>query len=210
MIDVGRRMYEHGLLAGTSGNISVRLAPDRFLITGSGVAKGRLTEGDFAVVDSSGKQLDGEGRPSSEMRMHLFAFERRPEIMACLHAHPLYATAHAVAGKTLQIEAVPEVVAYIGPIPLTDYAPPGTGAVPESLAPFIADHHAFLLRSHGVLTLGRSLEEAYNRLETVEHCAHLLYLAEALGGAEPIPASDLRRLEQIRKAMLGSDADRKR
>jgi L-fuculose-phosphate aldolase len=203
VIEVGRRLHEQGLLAGTSGNISIRLDSKRILITGAGVAKGTLSEKELVVVDYSGNRLDGELQPSSEMLMHLFAFQKRPEIAACVHAHPPYATAFAVAGQQLESDVLPEVVLFVGEVPLTQYAPPGTNAVPESLAPFIASSNAFLLRNHGLLTLGRTLTEAYHRLETVEHSAHVLHLATALGGATHIPAGDYERLKEQRRNAKG-------
>ncbi len=201
IIQVGRQLYARGLLAGSDGNISVRLDGGNIAITGAGIPKGRLTKDDLVSVNDSGQKLDGRRNPSSEMLMHLFAFRSRPDIQACVHAHPPFATAFAVAGKALQPDVLPEVVLFVGEIPLTDYAPPGTEAVPCALSPFIATHNAFLLRNHGLLTLGRTLEEAYERMETVEHLAHILYLATQLGRVEKIPPADFERLEKLRQSL---------
>jgi L-fuculose-phosphate aldolase len=203
MIDIGRRLCQRGLLAGTNGNMSIRLDRERILITGTGVPKGEISRKDLVIVDNSGVRLDGELDPSSEMLMHLFAYQKRPDIGACLHAHPPYATSFAVAGKPIEPDILPEVVLFVGEVPLTKYAPPGTNAVPESLAPFIASNNAFLLRNHGLLTLGRSLTEAFHRLETVEHSAHVLHLAASLGGTTRIPAGDYERLKEQRRNSEG-------
>jgi len=82
---------------------------------------------------------------------------------------------------------------------LTDYAPPGTDAVPKSLEPHIENNTAFLLRNHGLLTIGGTLEEAFNRHEVVEHHARIVYLARLLGNVEVIPSEDFRRLEKRRQ-----------
>ncbi len=86
----------------------------------------------------------------------------------------------------------------MGEIPLTTYAPPGTKAVPASLEPFIGKHEAFLLKNHGLLTIGATLEEAMNRHETIEHYAHILWHARALGNVDVIPPEDRARLEKLR------------
>ena len=164
IVQTGRHLSDRGLLAGTQGNISIRLDSERILITPAGVNKARLSPGDMITVNlMTGTALQGPGRVSSELPMHLFVYKNRPEIHACVHAHPPCATAFAVAGIELAEDLLPEVVVSVGRIPLTEYAPPGTEAVPQALAPFIDDCHAFLLRNHGLLTIGRTLEEAYNR-----------------------------------------------
>lgn len=201
LVQIGRRLSQSGFIAGTDGNISARLEEDRILITPSGLHKGRLTPDDLVVVDLDGKRLQGHHSPSSEMAMHLFMFRSRPDVMACVHAHPPFATAFAVAGKRLADNVLPEVNLCVGPIPLTDYAPPGTQAVPNAIAPYVAEHDAFLLRNHGLLTVGTSLEEAYNRHETVEHFARILHLAHQLGNVNRIPSDDIVRLEEIRRML---------
>ena len=198
IIQAGRRLEARGFVAGTDGNISARLGPNRILITPTGMAKGRLTADDLVVVDFDGQRTDGRRNPSSEMGMHLAVYQQRSDIHACVHAHPPYSTAFAVAGQPLPPDILPEVVLFVGPIPLTDYAPPGTSSVADSLNPYLGSHDAFLMRSHGLLTIGKSLESAYNRHETVEHYAHILWIARQLGDWGRIPAADLARLTQQR------------
>jgi L-fuculose-phosphate aldolase len=197
IISVGARMYRRGLLAGTDGNISARIDSDRLCITCSGVGKGGLKLEDIVAVTTAGQKLAGAKEPSSEMLLHLFAYRERPDVLACVHAHPPFATSFAVAGRKLEPDVLPEVVLFVGEIPLVEYAPPGTDAVPAAIAPYIKSCNAFLFRNHGVLTLGRNLEEAYNRMETVEHYAHILFLANQLGHVDRIPASDMARLREI-------------
>lgn len=201
MTQIGKRLAEKGLIAGTDGNISVRLDDDRIMITPSGLAKGRLQPDDMVVVDIAGRKLQGAGNASTEIAMHLFVYQQRPEIKACVHAHPPYTTAFAVSGKSLAEDILPGVVVAIGGIPMTDYAPPGTDAVPKALAPYIEAYNAFLLRNHGLLTIGRTLEEAYNRHESVEHFAKVVHLALQLGNVNNIPSDDFKRLETIRKRL---------
>src|SRR5438445_171015 len=88
MCEVGRRVYQRGLVGGTDGNLSVRAGGDRFLISPSGSCIGMLEPGDFVLIDQAGRALAGTRRPSSERWMHLAAYAERPDIMAALHAHP--------------------------------------------------------------------------------------------------------------------------
>lgn len=195
---LGRRLYERGMIAGTDGNISVRLDDDRIMITPSGLAKGNLNPDDLVIVDQNGKHLQGSRTASSEYLMHTFVYRNRPDVQACVHSHPPYVTAFAVAGIHLAEDVLPEVVVSIGGMPLTDYAPPGTDAVPKSLEPFIESNNAFVLRNHGLLTVGHSLNEAYHRHEVVEHYARVVHLARQLGNLDSIPSDDFQRLEKMR------------
>lgn len=201
IVEIGSRLSARGLVAGTDGNVSVRLDDGRIMITPSGLAKGRLSPDDMLIVDENGKKLQGRRDPSSETLMHLFVYTNRPDVGACVHTHPPYATAFAVAGINLAENVLPEVVVSVGGIPLADYAPPGTDAVPKSLEPHIESNNAFLLRNHGLLTIGRSMEEAYNRMETVEHYAQIVHHAYQLGSVNSIPSEDYQRLEKMRQKL---------
>jgi len=200
MIDFGRNLYQAGLIAGTDGNLSVRVDENRLLITPSGAAKGRMKPEDMVMADLEGNILEG-GRPaSSEILMHLHAYKKRQDIKACCHAHPPHATAFAAVGKELPFDILPEIVLTLGRIPLTEFAPPGTQAVPDSLDPYIENNDAFLLRNHGVLTLGRTIEEAFSRMESVEHLAKITYIALHIGDLSHLGPDEINRLEAIRMA----------
>ena len=201
LIEAGARLDTKGFIAGTDGNLSVRLDDDTILVTPAGSPKGHLRTEDLVRIDREGNQLEGNAKPSSEVAMHLFAYRSRPDCRACVHSHPPYATAFAVAGIPLAEDILPEVAVFVGGIPLAEYAPPGTEAVPESLAPFIEENNAFLLRNHGLLTIGHTMEEALNRHETVEHFARIVHLARQLGNVSRIPAADFARLQELRKSL---------
>jgi L-fuculose-phosphate aldolase len=201
LIEIGRLLYRQKMVAGTDGNISVKLDDDRIMITPSGFPKGSLKPEDLVIVDCNGKHLQGIQKASSETLMHLCIYKNRPEITACVHSHAPYVTAFAVAGIHLAEDILPEIVVTIGGIPLTDYAPPGTDAVPKCLEPFIEKNNAFVLRNHGLLTIGRSLNEAFFRHETVEHYARIVHLARQLGNIDSIPSDDFQRLEKMRQKL---------
>lgn len=199
IVEIGRRLDQRALIAGTDGNISARVGSDHVMVTPSGRHKGRLQPDDLVVTDLSGKKLHGRHEASSELLMHLTVYRERPDIAACMHAHPPHATARAASGRVCPPDILPEVVVFIGEIPLVPYAPPGTADVGRGLLPFLQDHDAFLLQNHGVLTLGRDLEEAYNRLETVEQYARILEIAESVGNLTCIPSDDMTRLKKLNR-----------
>jgi L-fuculose-phosphate aldolase len=181
VVAVGRRLYERGLVVAAEGNVSARLANGNILITPAGLCKGRMKTSDLVAVDRAGKKLTGRLKPSTEMGMHLTALRARPDVNACVHAHPPFATAFAAVGVALDQCVLPEIITTLGSIPLADYATPSTPEVGASIEPYLATYDAFLLRNHGVLTLGPDLETAFRRMETVERYAQILHLAKAIG-----------------------------
>lgn len=184
IIRVCRKLDALGFVPATDGNVSVRLGDKRILITPSLLRKGDIRGSQLLVADLDGKVLTGRSRPSSEIKMHLYAYKMRPDIRAVVHAHPPFATAFACAGMDLKAPLLPEVVLTVGPVPLAPYATPSTEEVPRSIAPLIKKHQALLLANHGVLALGRNLEEALQRIERVEHLAKISFLAGILGRAK--------------------------
>jgi L-fuculose-phosphate aldolase len=198
MIRVGRLLWERGYVAATDGNLSVRLGPDRLLVTPSGVSKGFLSTEDLVVIRPDGEPLSGR-RPSSEILMHLEVYHQRPDVNAVVHAHPPVATAFSVAGVSLARCVLPEVVVTLGSIPTTEYATPGTTEVPESIRQAIQDHNALILAHHGSLTVGETLWEAYLRLEKVEHVARVTLAAQQLGHVGTLAQEAVDKLTQMRR-----------
>lgn len=195
---VGRRLMERGLIAGTDGNIAVRLAGDRILVTPSGYAKGELAPDDLVEVDLAGNHLRGSNRASSELGMHLVILRVRPELGAVVHAHPPAATGFSIAGLTLDEGVIPELVVQVGPVPLVPYAMPGTPDLGETVAPYARGHDALLLANHGAVTMGRTLDEAHHRMESLEHSARILLAARLLGRVERLRPDDVARLLRLR------------
>ena len=101
LVNYGKLLYDKGMLAGSDGNISVRLDDDRIMVTPSGVAKGRMTPDDMVIVDINGKHLQGNKKASSELLLHLYVYQHRDDIKAVVHSHALYATSFDVAGPSV-------------------------------------------------------------------------------------------------------------
>jgi len=191
---VGRWMYKRGFVVASEGNVSVRIASDRILVSPSGACKGRLAPADLLVTDLRGDVVCGLGRPSSEMQMHLLYYRSRPDVRAICHAHPPTATGFAASGRALDEAVLPEVIVCLGKIPLAPYGTPGTWELCAGLEPLVPFHDAILLENHGVVTCGENLETAYSRLEMVEHFARVMLTAESVGGPRLLPRVEVQKL----------------
>jgi len=196
IVCICRMLHRKNYLAATDGNVSVRLK-DRLLITPSGVNKGIMEAEQVITVDLSGRVLKGDGRPSSEIRMHLLAYELRPDVAAVVHAHLPYATACTLAGIDLLEPILPEVVITLGAIPTAPYATPGTEEVPAAIRGFIREYDALLLSRHGAMTVGRDVVDAYNKMEKLEHTARVVLAARLQGPLPPLPAAEVEKLRRL-------------
>lgn len=203
IIAVCQNLAGKELIAATDGNVSCRVGQDRLLVTPSGKPKGALKPFELLLLNDRGEILTGREKPSTEIRMHLEVYRRRPDVRAVVHAHPPMLTALTLAGMSFVAEALPEVWLTIGPVPTAPYATPCTAEVPDAIAPFLEKHHAILLERHGSLTLGTSLNEAYLRLEKLEHAARILYYANLLSKTPPValPQEALEKLEALKVGM---------
>lgn len=187
LVEVCRRLHARDLVGAAEGNVSCRLGDGRFLVTPSGVSKGHLAPEALVVVDPRGAVIEGTGRASSELRMHLAAYAARPDVEAVVHAHPITAVALTVAGVPPPNDVVAEAAVTLGEIAVAPFATPGTDEVPAALAPYWARHDVILLARHGALTLGRTLAEAFDRMETLERVARIALAARLAGGCAPLP-----------------------
>ncbi|HZL84042.1 MAG TPA: class II aldolase/adducin family protein [Candidatus Krumholzibacteria bacterium] len=207
ILHVCRRLYDRGLVAGTDGNVSVRLGPDRILATPTGMSKGFLEADDLVVCDLEGKQISGKRKLTTEIKIHLAAYTQRDDVCAIVHAHPPHATAFAVARKPLEERLMPEAYIAVGKVALTQYGTPSTDELEASIRPAVKEHDAILLANHGAMTLGRDVTAAYHRMEALEQLARISMLTHVLGGAHPLTAEEIARLEAIRGVYGGTPSD---
>jgi len=187
-------MYQKGFIASSEGNVSVRLGSDCLLVTPRGVHKGFLCSDQLVVTDLNGRKLSGDLAPSTELQLHLLAYQERPDITAVIHAHPTMAIACSLAGISLADGVLPEVITGLGAIPTAPYATPGTAEAAEVVRSAIHHYDAIILERHGSVTVGKTLQDAYSKLEMLEHSARILSLARLLGPVSPLPPEEVARL----------------
>lgn len=201
--EIGKRIYDRGMVAANDGNISVKLSDHEFLCTPTGVSKGFMTPEFICKVNEKGEVLEANPgfRPSSEIKMHMRVYEKRPDVRAVVHAHPMYATAYAIAGKALTQPIMPEAVISLGYVPLAKYGRPSTDEIPDSIEAFLPNFDAVLLENHGALTYSDSLLAAYHKMESVEFYAKLLYLSTQIGGPQEFSPQQVQDLYEIRRKL---------
>lgn len=199
--EIGRRLWQRSLVAGTDGNISVRLTAEEILCTPTMQSKGFLQPDDICLVSLDGEQLAGVKRRSSEVLMHLEIMRERPDVQSVVHCHAPHATAFALSGRPVPMGVMAEAEAFLGAIPTVPYVQPGTAEFARAVAPYLAQSKVCLLANHGAVSCGTSLEEACNLMEVLDGYCRIVLLAEQLGPLKGLTESERRRL----KGESGSD-----
>ncbi len=191
---IGKRLDELRFAAANDGNISIRLEDNRVLCTPTMHSKGSMTPVDLCVVDNDGKQISGKKRRSSEVMLHLEIYRHRPDVNCVVHCHPPHATAFAVAREAIPQCVLPEVEIFLGEVPISPYATPGSPAFRQSIVPFIQDCNVIVLANHGTVSFGQTAPMALWFTEILDAYCRVLILARQLGGIHHISDDHCREL----------------
>ena len=188
-----RRLDASGVNQGKSGNLSVRLDADRFLVTPSGVGSATLTEDAIPTVTLDG-HWSGPVRPSSEWRIHRDILRARPDVGAIVHAHPKHATALACHGR--EIPSFHYMVAVAGgdSIRCAPYRTFGTQELSDVALAALEGRRACLLANHGIIALGDTIEKAVALAIEVETLAAMYLSALSLGAPHLLDAAEMARI----------------
>jgi L-fuculose-phosphate aldolase len=187
IVETGLAMVEGDLTTGTGGNVSARTG-DSVVISPSAVPYDEIDPADVPVVTLDGERVAGDLPPSSETPMHTNVYAGREDIGGIVHTHSPYASTFASLDEP--IPASSYLIAYAGhEVPVAGYAPPGSEELAEyALDALDEETNACLLRNHGVLAVGETVEAAHETALIVEHCARIHYQASAIG--DPVILSD--------------------
>lgn len=200
ILEIGRRMYRQGFVAANDGNISVRIGKNEILSTPTGVSKGFMKKKMLVVTDTDGNVLEGDGKPSSELKMHLRAYKEDGKLRSVCHAHPPFCTAVSIMHLPLDLPMLAEAVITLGDVPVTPYAELGSEEVPEVIAPYVHTHNGVILGNHGAVTWADDPFAAYYRLESMEYYAKITYITNILPGErELLGKEEVERLIGMRK-----------
>jgi L-fuculose-phosphate aldolase len=164
------------------------------MITPSRKNKGMLSAEDMIIVNLEGAVIEGSSKASSEFPMHRAIYKNRPEVNAIVHTHPVYATAFALAGKTIPDNYLIEAKVILGPTRLAEYGTPGTMEMVEAILPHIHDCNSILLKNHGALTYGVDLIDAYNKMDVLESIAKTIIMSRLVGDPVIISEENLAKL----------------
>jgi L-fuculose-phosphate aldolase len=187
VLDTAKELLRKGLVEGTSGNVSGRLADGAICLTPSSIAYETMTLDDLVVCDLDGNKLEGERSPTSEKALHLACYRRYPEVGGVIHSHAVYATMFAAVREPVPA-VIEEVVVYIGgDVPVCDYRMTGSDELGEEVAAKLVDRSAALLANHGMVTIGATPAKALHAAAVVERTARIVWGARTLGAVVPLP-----------------------
>ncbi len=187
-----KMLYDRQLTVSAGGNMSMRINEREVIITPSGRNKGLLSPDDMVKLSIDGEVLSS-GKPSIEHRFHLALYRMNPETNAIVHCHPLNCVALAVKGAKMRCNLTPEGAILLGDVPMVGYYTPGSEELVEAVAEQ-GHARAMLMERHGALTQGRTIEEAYNRMEELEFQAKLQLM---VGDAEDLPDDEVEKLSRM-------------
>lgn len=197
VLATAKAMLAQGLVEGTSGNISGRLADGTVCLSPSSVPYDTMTLDDLVICDPAGNVVHGERAPTTEKDLHLGTLGRYPELGCVIHTHAVHATMFALAHEAIPA-VIEEVVVYVGgDVPCCDYKGTGTAELGAEVASHLADRGAALLANHGLVTCAATPAKALHIAALVERTAQIIWGTRAMGGTvHPLP-------EQVNRNMAG-------
>lgn len=198
------KLVDQGLVVGAGGNLSMRDGGYMY-ISPSGFDLKEIEPHQWVKVDITTGEIEGNLRPSSEVLMHLECFRKNEEIQAVLHAHPTYSVGVSSAGRDIP-PLFPDFPAMVKSVGYIDYVIPTTNLLAEKVAELV-DKDVIIMRNHGVLTLGKTMKEAYFFMQLTEESAKVYTISSIFGGPRVLTeqeCEDLRNLsaERYRSKLL--------
>jgi L-fuculose-phosphate aldolase len=192
-----RRLYKHGLTTTSGGNISLRLSDELILITPSATDKGRMKWKEVGIVNIVGENLTNHLKPSMETAMHLSIYKKKKEVLAIVHAHPVFASLFTAIKAKINTNLTAEAKAILGDPLFVRYAVMGSAELAEVAAENILKSDILLLENHGILTTGASLLQAFDKIEVLENAAKMTLLTEMTRKKRPLDKARILELERL-------------
>lgn len=209
IVETGKRMIDARLTTGTGGNLSIFNRKENLIaIKPSGVPYQSMRAQDVVVLRPDGERVDGVLKPSSETKFHLAIYQARPDVDAILHSHQVHATTIACMG--IELPAVHYLLAFSGDkVPLAPYATFGTQALSDNILSVLDHYKACLLENHGLITLGASLDEAFDTAEALELVAQIYIQAKSIGEAKILNSEQMNVVIEKFKTYGKQDSETK-
>jgi len=181
LVAIMNRIYHNGMTTLSGGNLSILDDNGDIWITPTGVDKGKLVAKDIMCVGATGA-VEGPHRPSSEYPFHRAIYARRPDLRAIVHAHPPALVSFSIVRQIPDTKIIPQANRICGPIGYAPYALPGSEQLGENIAATFGEgYNIVILENHGLVAVGDSLLQAFQRLETLDFCARTFICAAGLG-----------------------------
>ena len=190
IVAMGKELIERKLVAGSWGNISVKIADGVYAVTPSGRGYANQKPEDIVIVDDACKTLDGELTPSSESKLHTAIYNACPEAKAIIHTHSIYASALAAMRKPVPaiIEDIVQIIG--GRVECAEYALPGTQELADNAVKAMNGRKGVLLANHGTVCWGKDLADALMVCEILEKAAQIAIICQSCGGAVELSNED--------------------
>jgi ribulose-5-phosphate 4-epimerase/fuculose-1-phosphate aldolase len=199
LVKLGSSLFDRGLTAGSSGNLSVRLEDGRYLLTPTNVSLGALDPARLALLDAEGVPIAGDA-PTKELALHLAMYAARPQARAVVHLHATHSAAISCLEGLDADNCLPPLTPYfvmkIGRLPLVPYHRPGDPRLAPAIRALACRHCAVLLANHGPMVAGESLAAAAYAIEELEETAKLALLLRG-APARPLNADQIDELRRI-------------
>ncbi len=189
------QLWDAGLVVWSGGNISQRIE-NGFLIKPSGLSYDELTEESMVLCDLDGNSRDKTLKPSSDTAAHAYVYRNMPQVGGVVHTHSNYACGWAAAGRPIPCVLTAIADEFGGEIPLGPFAVIGDDSIGRGIVETLANHRskAVLMKQHGVFTIGTDAKDALKAAIMCEDNAKSAFIAEQLGGGQPIPQADIDAL----------------
>lgn len=192
-----RRLYRQRLTSTSGGNISIRVSDDKIVITPSATDKGRMKWKDVGIMSLLGENLTPDLRPSIENALHLNIYKKNKDIIAIVHAHPVFATSFTAMNLTINTSLTAEARAICGEPRLVPYALMGTPELADIVAQHASEADILLLENHGILTTGTSILSAFDKLEVLENAARMTLITEIMGKKRILSPARLNEIDRL-------------
>ena len=176
-----RRLYDRRLTTVSGGNVSLRSADGYVFITASQSDKSCIDMRKVIILSPQGENLTPNLKPSMETQMHLNIYKCRPDVFAIVHSHPVYASTFAVAGEAVDSAITGEARYMLGNVGLVDYHIMGSAELADACAKVMSASNAAIMAKHGAITVGKTLFEAFDRMEVLENTAQINYDLRTMG-----------------------------
>lgn len=195
LLETAKESYKLGLVAGTSGNVSVYDDEiEAMIITPSSIPYDTMTLEDLVVLKLDGTIIEGYNKPSSEWRMHAEIFKERKDVKCILHTHSPYATGFAVCQESIPVILI-EMVPFIGgDVPVAKFGMPGTDSVGIEALKVLKDRKACLLSNHGTLAIGENIDKALISSIYLEDAAKIYHIAKNAGDVKVIGEKEIEAM----------------
>jgi len=197
VLAAAKEMLHSGLVEGTAGNISARCRDGNVVMTPSSLDYDRMGLDDLVVVDLAGEVVEGERSPTTEKSLHLACLRAHEDVHSVIHCHAKHCTMFAITHTPIPC-VIEEFDVYVGgEVPVADYKVTGSEELAEEAARWVGDRAAVLMANHGLLTVGKTPQDALKVAKLVERTAEIVWGARALGPLVPLPEETLQKFAPI-------------